>query len=35
MENGVKIFSLEEVSNCEIAGAIALCAIHDLRINLF
>ena len=35
MENGSNILSLEGGSNCEIARAIALCAIHDLRINLF
>jgi hypothetical protein len=23
------------VSGCEVAGAVALCAIHDLRVNLF
>lgn len=28
-------FSKERVSNCEVAGAVALCAIHDLRVNLF
>lgn len=30
-----KHFSKERVSTCEIAGAVALCAIHDLRVNLF
>ena len=35
MENASKIFSMEGVSTCEIAGAVALCAVHDLRINLF
>jgi hypothetical protein len=35
VENGSKIFSVERVSTCEIAGAIALCVIHDLRVNLF
>jgi hypothetical protein len=28
-------FIKEHISTCEIAGAIALCAIHDLRVNLF
>lgn len=35
MENSRKIFSLEGISTCEIAGAVAMCAIHDLRVNLF
>jgi hypothetical protein len=30
-----KHFSKERVSTGEIAGAVALCAIHDLRVNLF
>lgn len=30
-----KHFSNKPVSTCEIAGAVALCAIHDLRVNLF
>jgi hypothetical protein len=30
-----KYFSDERVSTCEIAGAVALCAIHDFRVNLF
>jgi hypothetical protein len=30
-----KHFSKERVSTCEIAGAVALCAIRDLRVNLF
>lgn len=30
-----KYFSKERVSTCEIAGAVALCAIHDLRVNFF
>jgi hypothetical protein len=28
-------FTKERISTCEIAGAVALCAIHDLRVNLF
>lgn len=28
-------YSTKQVSTCEIAGAIALCALHDLRVNLF
>ncbi|PHM17209.1 MAG: hypothetical protein CJD30_07380, partial [Sulfuricurvum sp. PD_MW2] len=28
-------FPKEKISSCEIAGAIALSALHDLRINLF
>jgi hypothetical protein len=28
-------YQTEGVSTSEIAGAIALCAIHDLRVNLF
>jgi hypothetical protein len=35
MEHGSKVFSSEGVSTCEIAGAVALCAIRDLRVNLF
>lgn len=30
-----KHISKERVSTCEIAGAVALCAIRDLRVNLF
>jgi len=29
------IYSKEGVSSCEIAGAVALAALHDLRVNLF
>jgi hypothetical protein len=28
-------YSKHEVSSCEIAGAVALAALHDLRVNLF
>ena len=35
MPNDSKHFSKERVSICEIAGAVAICAIRDLRINLF
>lgn len=35
MANTSKHFSKERVSTCEIAGAVALYAIRDLRVNLF
>jgi hypothetical protein len=35
MANNSKHFSKERVSTCQIAGAVALCAIRDLRVNLF
>lgn len=35
MTDNSKHFSKERVSTCEIAGAVALCAIRDLRVNLF
>jgi hypothetical protein len=28
-------YTLEKVSTCQIAGAVALCALHDLHVNLF
>ena len=34
MTDNSKHFSEERVSTCEIAGAVALCAIRDLRVNL-
>jgi hypothetical protein len=35
MKFGSTYYSTKQVSTCEIAGAIALCALHDLRVNLF
>lgn len=28
-------YTTEKVSSCQIAGAVALCALHDLNVNLF
>ena len=35
MKYGSTYYPKEKVSSCEIAGAVALCAVHDLRVNLF
>jgi len=35
MKYGSTYYSTKQVSTCEIAGAIVLCALHDLRVNLF
>jgi hypothetical protein len=35
MKYGSTYYSTKRVSTCEIAGAVALCALHDLRLNLF
>jgi len=33
--NGSTFYSDKKVSSCQIAGAIALCAVKDLKVNLF
>lgn len=35
MKYGSTFYQNKGVSTCEIAGAVALCAVHDLRVNLF
>ena len=35
MKYGSTFYTAKKISTCEIAGAVALCAIHDLRVNLF
>lgn len=35
MKFGSISYRPENLSTCEIAGAVALCAVHDLRVNLF
>lgn len=35
MKYGSTYYSSKKVSTCEIAGAVALCVVHDLRVNLF
>jgi hypothetical protein len=35
MKFGSTFYQSKKVSTCEIAGAVALCAVHDLRVNLF
>ena len=35
MKYSSSFYSTKKVSTCEIAGAVALCAIEDLRVNLF
>lgn len=35
MKYGSTGYFKEKISTCEIAGAVALCAIRDLKVNLF